>query len=221
MIRRFMKIALLPALLPWLPAVAGEAAAEEILLTVPQYYAVSGVAAGDALNVRAGPDAGAEIIGTLPPGLSPFEIVAVTAGDAPWGMIVAGEGSGWVSMSYLAPADPTRIAGTPIPAGTVCTGTEPFWSLTFGGDGTLAFETPDDAPVVLPLRQSGSFLARSDRFYALAGEDAGQMSVVVSGGQYCSDGMSDRRYGWTVDLLKSGEGAVAGHTGCCTRRPDG
>ncbi|MGE0232546.1 MAG: SH3 domain-containing protein [Flavobacteriaceae bacterium] len=200
-------------------AKAAESGAEENLLIAPEYYEVSGVAAGDMLNIRAEPDAHADIVGTLPPGASPVEVIAVTDGPTRWGKVVAGDGVGWVSMAYLAEVDPARVPGTPIPTQTVCAGTEPFWSLTFSAD-SMSFEAPDVAATTLSLSSSGAFVARSHRFYAVAGDSANGMSAVVSSGEYCSDGMSDRDYGWSIDLLRSDGGKVSGYTGCCTRAID-
>ncbi|MCB1475197.1 MAG: SH3 domain-containing protein [Rhodobiaceae bacterium] len=202
-----------------LVASMARAQTDETLFIAPQYYEVSGVAAGDVLNIRAEPDPHSAIVGTLAPGAGPVEIIATTQTATPWGKVIAGDGSGWVSMSYLAQIDPESVPGTPLPTSTVCTGTEPFWSLTFT-DKTMSFEAPDVSPIALPLVGSGSFVARPHRFYAIADSGPARLTAVISSGEYCSDGMSDRDYGWSVDLLQSDGGTVSGYSGCCTRAVD-
>lgn len=102
---------------------AGAAAAAE-----PGYFRVTGVKAGDVLNIRAEPKPAAEAVGELAPGAGPVEILEVeTSGGSEWGRMVAGDTNGWVAMRFLEPVELETVGDTSIPDGLSCGGSEPFW----------------------------------------------------------------------------------------------
>lgn len=183
----------------------------------PTYHKVSGVAAGDVLNIRAQPGGGAEIIGSFAPETMPVEVIATREN---WAYVVSGEQMGWVSRSYLAPLDVATVPGTPVPLQSRCFGTEPFWGFTFTADGKIAFESLNEPEATLPIVASDRFVARPNRFYAVAGNEEQKMTVFLSTGTLCSDGMSDRDYGWSVELLRENSGDRSAYLGCCMRLPD-
>ena len=76
------------------------------------------------------------------------------------------------------------------------------------------------AALSLPLSASGSFAARPHRFYVEAGEGGDTVTAIVSSAELCSDGMSDRDYGWAVDFLRRDADGISGLTGCCMRPLD-
>lgn len=197
-------------------ALCTAASAEPEILMTPQYFTVTGVAANDVLNIRAEASGSAEIVGALAPGAGPVEVV-MTDGD--WGRVSAGDQSGWVSMKFLQPRAMETLPETPIPAGLRCLGTEPFWSLTLDA-GSLRYSDPEGAALSLPLSASGSFVARPHRFYVEAGEGGDTVTAIVSSAELCSDGMSDRDYGWAVDFLRRDADGISGLTGCCMRPLD-
>lgn len=172
----------------------------------PGLYRVEGVAADDTLNVRAAPDATSADIGDLLPGA----VVEVTTVDVAsgWARILWAEGDGWVSGRFLAPSGD---AGA-IPDTLFCLGTEPFWLLDATGD-TLILETPEHSQIseVISTRDvaRGSlgpgFLARSASMTLVAEPAA------------CSDGMSDRTYGWRAFVVEDTDGGAGLFTGCCRR----
>lgn len=114
------------ALLLLLILAAPAHATQEYIL--PTLFDVTGVAADDVLNIRQLPDADAPIIGTLSPDAKGIEVVEDTGG---WGRVNSGEGSGWVSMRYMAYRTDVWHEGA-LPDGFSCFGTEPFWSLKSG-----------------------------------------------------------------------------------------
>ena len=184
----------------------------------PGYYQVAGVAAQDALNMRAEPDANAEIVGTLPPGARPVEVLEVRRiGAAAWGRVLADDANAWVSMRFLEPFEVTMIKGTQIPAGLVCGGTEPFWSAALGDDG-LAFSTPDQEERVAGLTSTATAIGRNNRFAVLAAGKGERLTAVLAQNEQCSDGMSDRDFRWRVDLLmeRAGDSDYPQlYEGCC------
>ena len=107
---------------------AGAAGAQEGL---PALHSVTGVAAGDVLNVRDAPRASAGRVGALAPGAAGVEVTAIREG---WGRVNVGERSGWASLAFLE-AEPG--GSLPEIGAFSCFGTEPFWSLDVVADGAF------------------------------------------------------------------------------------
>ena len=176
------------------------AACAEIAL--PAIYQVTAISSDDALNVRSGPSTAYLAIGSLQNGAQ-VEVTADT-GEG-WARILHGEGNGWVAMRYLQP-----LPASAMPDTLFCGGTEPFWSLTLEPDGSLVFTEAGQQSQPIPPdwrhgvsgRPPASFAVGSDVYAALFHR------------RTCSDGMSDRTYGWALDFLRiGGEGAYL--KGCC------
>ena len=176
---------------------------------LPALYDVTGVSAGDVLNVRDGPSASAAQIGSLAPDASSIEVSAINDG---WGRVNTQESSGWVSLPFLARQSGQWTNGLPDPRS--CFGTEPFWSLDLSG-GTFAFQFFDNGLQTGPITLRTGASARPDRF-AFAGEAGGKRATLVMGRAECNDGMSDRLYGLTADFL-IGDTL---YSGCCSVAPN-
>ena len=182
-------------------------------MAAPEYYRVTGVAADDTLNVRAAPDGSSEDIGDLLPDTTGLEVLD-RDDSGKWGRITWYEGNGWISMRFLEKDDIARIGQTTLPAGLLCGGTEPFWSIRFA-ETTATFSDITSNHSVLPL---GDTLVAGGRpaFPAALrhrSDEAAALSILRP--QACSDGMSDRDYGYSVVLLirtLQGEGF---YEGCC------
>jgi len=175
----------------------------------PALYDVVGVAANDTLNVRASPNANATVISILPANAANVEVIALNDAGT-WGLVNVNEQSGWVSMRYMA-RHPNQYAGE-FPAITSCFGTEPFWALAVSGD-TLTFSSLDGADQVEQFSRLRS-ANRIDRFAVQAPGVTGMIRE-----QSCNDGMSDRAFGLSVELLAPLYGETALLSGCCTIRP--
>ncbi|MBE9636735.1 COG3650 family protein [Salipiger mangrovisoli] len=177
---------------------------------LPAFYAVTGVAADDVLNIRAAPDSGADLLGTLAPDAIDIQVSALNDAGT-WGRITTGEGVGWVSMSFLAPEENGSL---PQVAGLRCFGTEPFWTYEVRQGESASWSTPDDPEDLL---QAGPFETASGRswpFSSVAGADQLQAVLVASPESQCSDGMSDRLYGLAATLVLTGRiSRTLG--GCC------
>lgn len=202
----------LPAAMLALALVSGPAlATPEYLL--PTLFDVTGVSADDSLNIRERPDAGAPIIGTLPPDARGVEVVAERSG---WAQVNTAERSGWVNARYLAYQTGTWEPGS-LPPALTCAGTEPFWSLRQVGEA-LVYETPEGARQ-LQRRAVMDQGFRSPVRGIIAGDDAGRLTVAIQPAQ-CSDGMSDRSYGLSAMLIFDGAGQASSmQTGCCRISP--
>jgi uncharacterized membrane protein len=171
----------------------------------PALHDVTGVAAGDVLNIRAEPRAAAERVGALAHDARAVEVVQVRGG---WGLVNSGEGAGWVSMRYLAP----RVSGDhALTRHITCFGTEPFWSLDITQGQTLRLSSPGDGDRTFPAGLLQPSANRSDRF-VLRG---GQLTAVIAHGA-CTDGMSDRQFGLTIDMLPDDGDDTRLLSGCCS-----
>ena len=193
-----------------LPVLALLLAASPARADVPARHVVAGVPPDDVLNVRAGPAASSADIGDLVNG----DAVEVIATDGGWGRIVHGEGNGWVSLAYLEPAPASRVGESPIPVGLICAGTEPFWSLATDDGASVAFSEPGPDGIAedrARVEWAGAASGRSGFPAALRARSADADYALVLRPAACSDGMSDRDYGWAAEVL-AGERLL---TGCC------
>lgn len=169
----------------------------------PALHHVTGVASDDVLNIRAAPSAGAARIGAFEPGARDIEVIRTQGG---WGLVNAGEGAGWVSMRFLRRQEAGDYA---LARRIACSGTEPFWSLAIDQGHSVRFSTMEGGAQSHPAGLLQRSANRSDRF-ALR---AGPLVAVIARGA-CSDGMSDRAYGLSVDLLTDGQAPL--RSGCCS-----
>jgi len=185
-------------------------------LAQPAVYRVVNVDSGDVLNVRRTPSPTSAIVGSLPPGAERVEVLETRHG---WGRILMRGAAGWVSLAYLAEDERAMIEGYTAPGGFSCAGTEPFWGLAIGMNGTGAF---NDA-VTLGEERSfaiGDARTAQGRFYPYVYHFDGEASgFAVIEPRACSDGMSEREYGWHVVAdIGDGEGRRL-LDGCCWTPP--
>lgn len=182
----------------------------------PDLFDVTGVASNDVLNIRQLPSASSAIVGALAHNSAAVEVIGTTSGGR-WGLVNFGDGSGWVSMRYMARRG--GWSGVP-PRGLLCLGTEPFWSFHFDPSGQVA---ADFSPMglggsVYHSVWSAPFSNRATGSYGFAtGPEATSTGVIGSGvvrTELCSDGMSDRVFGFSIDLILSGSTRMA-LSGCC------
>ena len=198
-------LALLLALATRAALVTGAAPALATQDGWPALHDVAGVAADDALNVRAFPSASAGIVGTLRPDATGVEVVRPTD-DLGWGLVNVGEGTGWVSLAFL-DRQPGQWFGAP-PALASCFGTEPFWTLTFAGDD-LTLSTPEREVPGRVLSRPAPSGDRRRHGLVMAFEGLRVASVRY---EPCDDGMSDRAYGLGIDVIADADLL----SGCCT-----
>lgn len=161
---------------------------------------VTNLTAGDHLNVRADSSAGSEDLGDLKQGAL-VEVIAVSS-DGKWGKFIWEEANGWAAMRYLADTPRTRSASG-MPLGLQCAGTEPFWSADMVTDASFKFEAPDGVSAMTGLE----IVNVPDGYDLTMGKMSGNLRP-----QECSDGMSDRDYGWSLDIILEGGFELKG---CC------
>lgn len=191
----------------------------------PALFDVTGVASDDFLNVRAEPGPLSEIVGKIAPDAEGIEVIRPNERET-WGLVNVGERSGWVSLTYLA-RRPGQWSGA-FPEVRQCFGTEPFWSLSYDPP-RIALSMPDIAPREGLISGLYSSLSRRDRF-ALRGSffptETGDREIHLSvRTETCNDGMSDREFGVSVDMLVTrptpgGDQSATGlYSGCCSIQP--
>ena len=179
--------------------------------TLPALYDVNGVAESDTLNVRTGPSTQFDVINKLAPDAEGLEVVDIDK-TGEWGLINVAEQSGWVALRFM-----RRQNGQPddgLPRAFTCFGTEPFWSFDVAQDLSATFQEPEreteiGALVVVPSQN------RTDR-HALFGDGGERIFTTMVGHNQCFDGMSDRTYGLSIDLLVTDEAGVNVYSGCCS-----
>ncbi len=194
---------------------AGPALAETAL---PALHDVAGVAANDVLNIRAEPNGSSPIIGMLGPSQTGIEVVH-TNESGNWALVNTGEMSGWVSLTFLKPQDNSPWYA--LESIIQCNGTEPFWSLKISpNDKTAHIVTPDEEGPEMDLAATWPGTAWNPVAALQMATDEGSAMAVIRANA-CSDGMSDRAYGLSVDVFSSGTTAAVASAmrGCCTLNP--
>lgn len=183
-------------------------------------YDVVGVASNDVLNVRASPNASSEKIGVLGPSDKNVEIVSISE-SGKWGLVNLEEQSGWVAMRFL---KKLAILSEP-PARLACSGTEPFWFLSFNEDRSAVGEwwpmglVDGDAKSVYQSYWSDRPSNRTSETFGFRLENELTASGVSASGiirqGICSDGMSERAYAYSIDMILSGPQNML-ISGCCS-----
>ena len=135
----------------------------------PSYFAVEGVGADDVLNIRAEPNAAAAIVGSFAHDAAPIEVLALEGG---WVYVSTGEGMGWASAAYLREISLPAFAGSALPDGLVCSGTEPFWGMTLSGAG-ISFAGMDIAEARFDLAVVDGFTGVGPSKNFVIGEGGG------------------------------------------------
>lgn len=178
--------------------------------TLPAAFMVKGVAADDVLNIRAEPSARAAVLGQIGPQALNVEVIEISA-DGKWGKVAAGgEGNGWVSLAYLERQPVLDPALAPRPM--TCLGTEPFWSLGLFEQGA-EWSTPDT-----PRADLGEVTeaVAPQGFHIRAEEGPERVYNLTISREWCSDGMSDRQFGFAAKLFIESPDGNALLSGCCT-----
>jgi uncharacterized membrane protein len=176
---------------------------------LPAAFAVQGVAADDILNIRAEPDAASAVVGTIPPDALGVEVVRLSD-DGAWGQIGTAEGNGWVAMRFLS-ALPAPEQGL-LPRPMRCFGTEPFWSVTFPPTRGAVHATPEGETPQTIYSQSQA----QEGHLVILEEAAPILRTLMIAREACSDGMSDRTYGFSVRMFTEGPEGNSLLRGCCT-----
>lgn len=187
-------------------------------------YKVTGVAAGDVLNIRedvasAGQVSSARIVGTIPPGAAGIRGtgVTVTVGANLWRQVSYGGVTGWVAARFLAELD-RADSGSP-PDRLQCSGTEPFWSMNFSGSKAVledlfsGSETRKSDFVTTPGRYAeGRRHVWSVMAKAADGSKGATAAFIRT--DACSDSMSDFTFPIEFVLTEHGpDGLIL--SGCC------
>lgn len=185
--------------------------------TFPTYNQVVGVASDDVLNIRSGPTSQGSIVGSLQPDAAPIEVIETREG---WGRVIAGEGNGWVKMTFLQEMQATFVNGTKVPIANICLGSEPFWSLKFTTDEKASFINTEISELVIDVTHGGPVIGRAtgDVIWMRGTNSVASASISR---EFCSDGMSDRYYGQRILFSLSANGQAQSYEGCCMVRPAG
>ena len=189
---------------------AGMPAAQEYF---PAFYRVTGVAPNDTLNVRLGPGPEHEVVTALAPNATNIEVVG------------RDEASGWLLLNtpdewsgYASPRFLERLAGPPmneLPLPLNCGGTEPFWGIGIGTDGTGTYYDPEKPEQPLTVDWQDTAAARQGDEFGLIMTGTDEKVHAVIHRQVCSDGMSDFSFGLKMDAIVRSGNLTFMLTGCC------
>lgn len=181
-------------------------------LILPDVFSVYGVASDDTLNVRQAPTGSSADIGDLYPNQL-IEVIALSD-DGKWGQIIWQEANGWIAMRFLAPSPLPLVTNSDMPMRLSCTGTEPFWSATIGPSQTFDFtdySTANRETQSRPITQATTAIGMQPYSFAFA---AGEFIGLLDRAE-CSDGMSDRTYGWQLRIINPSSSGLELRSGCC------
>lgn len=187
------------------------------------FFQVRGVAPDDTLNIRSQPDSNAPSLGTIAAGTTRVEGIgaATLVGSARWQRVRHAGSIGWVNARFLSPdesaqpaapasgAEPGRIA---LLVPLICFGTEPFWAIRFGADGSASCEAMCEGPPGLRVAQLGTSAGGEPESFDLLGADGSvYLRAALRKTDRCSDGMSDLLHPYEFTSV----GAPGALTGCC------
>lgn len=203
-------------------------------------YVVTGVTAGEFLNMRANAGTGNSIVGRIP--YNGQGIVTTgeekKVGGTVWAKIYWNGVGGWVSKRYLLPEDqaasappapapaappavtvppvkaPSNVTPPPATAASnilVCSGTEPFWGIEVT-DTNLSVNMMDGPRYSVPVtfRQTSANNATIAVIAGVAGTNNTQ--AFMQKVESCSDGMSDNNYPYSITAVLNNQRVVSG---CC------
>lgn len=195
-----------------LSLMAGTAFAQSTNL--PDLFKVVDVAASDKLNIRSQPSATSDVVGAFEPNQQNIEVVQQSS-DGSWSLVNSGEATGWVATQFLA-AQPDVWQSGQLPKTLICSGTEPFWSLSTSNQ-TLTFAPMEGGEQTYSGAQILDRGFEGDRNRVILAKDGErEITAVIRPGQ-CNDGMSDRRFGLSATLIFQGAGTPANvNYGCCS-----
>lgn len=185
---------------------------------LPALYDVTGVAGSDVLNIRANADVNSAIVATLRPDAKDVEVVALSP-DGKWAQINDAEAVGWASLRFLRKQNrPDWLA---LQYSLECSGTEPFWTLFIDPPVKSAhINTPDEeGPEMDILGYWPGTAMQPTAVVQFASDD--KNAIAVLRGQACLDGMSDQKFGISLDLFQQASPEKPGQTlhGCCRLAP--
>jgi uncharacterized membrane protein len=180
--------------------------------SLPALYSVTGVAADDRLNIREGPGTDWRITGGLSPKATGIEVTALSENER-WGRINSGEGTGWISMRYLAREHEHGWRDGEMPLR--CFGTEPFWSMPiFLPTHHIEVHEPDHGGYELVGDAGALPTTAFPPTLAVPFSGMHEGMAVIRENASCSDGMSDRLYGLEAQVYWRGD--TSGWSGCCS-----
>ncbi|MEB4590306.1 SH3 domain-containing protein [Candidatus Thiothrix sp. Deng01] len=194
----------------------------------PEVFAVTGVRAGDFLNMRSGPGVSNAITGRIP---ANGQGVVATGEEQKisgtiWVKVYWAGVGGWVNKQYLLPeAQASAIPPTSTPPSQAppaasdakpelvlnCAGTEPFWRIDISANQLKV--NMNDGPqynVPVTFRQTS---ANNTSIAVIAGEKGtDETQAFMQKVESCSDGMSDVSYPYAITAVLNNRQVISG---CC------
>lgn len=193
-------------------------AAQADIADFPALYDVTGVAANDVLQVRKAASAGADSVATLAPDAKSIEVISLSH-DGKWAEVTVDDMPGWASAQFLTaqPGGEWWAGAAPLR----CLGTEPFWGIAINMAAKSAvYSALDGVAKPLAIDRTWTHYYSYPAAATVGIRFADRNAIATLKGEACSDGMSDRNYGISIDLfLTDDEDLDLGWSGCCTLLP--
>ena len=178
------------------------------------YYRVADLSEGDHLNVRSEPSATSSDIGDLARSSRPWEVLE-TDPTGRWGRIVWQESNGWVALRYMTKINIKHLAGTIVPIGLDCAGSEPFWLLEIESQDSIRF-TATDFTRPMSVSEVTQATNNDTTVVAISSLTSSSSNMAVIRNSQCTDGKTESKYGWSADVIT--QSPVKLYSGCCFLR---
>jgi uncharacterized membrane protein len=193
-------------------------AAQADMADFPALFDVTGVAANDMLQVRTAPSAGSNSVATLATDAKGVEVISLSE-DGNWAEVTVDDMPGWASARYLAaqPGGEWWAGVAPLR----CFGTEPFWGIAIDmATKKAVYSALDGIDKTMAIDRTWTHYYSYPASATVGIRFADRNAMAILKGEICSDGMSDRNYGVSIDLfLTDDEDLDLGWSGCCTLQP--
>lgn len=209
-----------------MPALLRAALAAATLLLGPLPHAraeglswvvVTGVAAGDVLNVREAPDGDARVLGALSPGALVVSSGETARSSVEWTRVASGELEGWAASRFLAPARFETLDDHRLPVAGACGGVEPFWGARWA-DGALTLTAPGEPDRTLPIASIPKAEGRPYGLIQAKGERGAQVLLAYEETQ-CRDAVIDAPVLGRGALIVIEGDETRWYSGCCRPAP--
>lgn len=184
---------------------------------LPELFALTGLADGDVMHLRAAPDPAARLIGSLTPYTKQVEVIERGGDGGKWALVSTGsEQWGWLYFDdYLVPVPTPEDIKTDFDRPLWCSGSEPFWTLIVDPITGVTWDSHGADAVRLDMVYAGRAAnGRSNQMMTAASSNF-ELTVALQQ-QQCWDGMGEGLFGFKAQILENRANIYSFQSGCCS-----